>query len=44
MADDLVLKELGHGSAEINEVDWFRDVVAESSRDALVVDIRHDVG
>jgi hypothetical protein len=39
-----MLEELGHGSTEIDKVDWFRDVVAKSRRDTLVLDIRHDVG
>lgn len=43
-ARNLSLEELGHGSAEVDEVDRFRDVVAKSRRDTLVLNIRHDIG
>lgn len=36
-------EELGHGSAQVNEVDWLRDIVAESGGNAFVLNIGHDV-
>ena len=37
-------EKLRHGSAKIDKVHRFRDVVAKACRDALVLNIGHDVG